>query len=114
MSKPVWVLVHWSESIQFKDNELIPFAEFEHKARFAASLVTEGYDKTKIKVLFDDGHAYGCRLDLSPREDCGFESHVRSLICWYERSLSTEDAESYTVRSYKANYEFLKSIEWRE
>jgi hypothetical protein len=111
MSRPVWVHVLWSESSEFKDNDVLSFDEFERKARFAASLVSEGYDKTKINVLFDDGMKYGCRLDLSPIEDSCFASHALSLVRWYERQ-TDESKEGYSVASFKSNYEFLKSIEW--
>ncbi len=111
MCKPVWVQVLWSESSLFKDGELIHFTEFERKAREASVRVTEGYDKTKIIVLFDDGNQYGCRIDLSPREDKGFKSHALSLVRWYEKQ-SDEDKKSYSVASFKATYEFLKQINW--
>ena len=60
MSKPLWVYVYWSESQAFKEKELLPFAEFERKAKLAAYSVGEnnGYDKTKITVLFNDGSEY--------------------------------------------------------
>ena len=57
MSKPVWVQIHWSENKAFKDNQLMPFTEFERKCRSVAREVgvDNGYDKTKCKILFDDG-----------------------------------------------------------
>lgn len=111
MRKPLFVLVYWSESSKFKENELFSFVEFESKAWEASVEVMEGYDKTLVKILFDDGSTHECRIDLSPREDRGFKSYVISAIKWYEM-LTDEDRESYSAGSFKPKYEFFKQIAW--
>jgi len=121
MSMPVWVKVIWSESGKFKDNELIPFAEFERKARAAAMHKGRnmqpmeqycGYYKTKVLVLFDDGHEYECRLDLAPRDTLGFRDHAEQLISYYERQEDDSAEQDWVVREYKENYDFLKQVQW--
>ena len=52
---PVSVLVHWSESSVFKDEEVVyTFAEFERLAKYAAAangnFKDNGYSKTKVTV----------------------------------------------------------------
>lgn len=121
MCKPVWVQVHWSESSKFKDNELIPFADFERKAKAAAIHKGRkmqpmeqycGYYKTKVNVLFDNGDEYECRLDLAPRDTLGFRDHAEQLIRYYENQEDDSAEQDYVVQAYKANYEFLKQVVW--
>ncbi|KTC87638.1 LPD25 domain-containing protein [Legionella drozanskii] len=121
MSKPVWVQVRWSESSKFKDNELIPFADFERKAQAVAIHKGRkmqpmeqycGYYKTKVNVLFDDGNEYECRLDLAPRDTLGFRDHVEQLIRYYENQLDDSAEQDYVVQAYKENYDFLKTVIW--
>ena len=121
MSKPVWVQVLWSESRKFTDNQLIPFAEFERKAKQVAIQKGRkmrpmeqycGYYKTMVNVLFDDGNEYECRLDLAPRDTLGFRDHAEQLIRYYENQLDDSPEQDYVVRAYKENYDFLKTVIW--
>ncbi|MDB6374665.1 LPD25 domain-containing protein [Photorhabdus bodei] len=81
VSTPVEVLVHWSESKVFPVKEAtFPFAIFERMANKAASLVNEGYDKTKVTVKFDDGNEYTCRIDLAVNDEKGFRDHCMKMI----------------------------------
>jgi len=117
MSIPVWVHIHWSESRKFGENELMPFIEFERRAEEVAisrsrnvpamQSYTEHY-KTMANVLFDDGNSYECRLDLALRDRLGFKDHALRLIDYYER----QQSDSYVIQTYKANYEFLKQVNW--
>ncbi|HYD90470.1 MAG TPA: LPD25 domain-containing protein [Flavobacterium sp.] len=111
MSKPVWVQVLWSESDQFKENELMPFIDFEIKAHKTAIKkgYDEGYWKTKVRVLFDDGQSYECRLDLAPSDTHGFEHHVSNMINWVEKH---GNKANHPANLYKKNCDFLKSIRW--
>ena len=65
-----------------------------------------------VNVLFDNGDSYKCRLDLEPRDTHGFEHHARQLIYWFERNKGDLNDAEYHMKIYKANYEFLKTIEW--
>lgn len=116
--KPLWVYVYWSESSEFKDKELLPFAEFERIAKRAAMAVGEGngYDKTKIRVLFSDGEYYDTRLDLCPGEDHGFRSYCNSMIEWIgsERYLNTYEHDKQTKGMYIKLKDYIESIEWGE
>jgi hypothetical protein len=116
MSKPVWVYVHWSENNRFKDKELMPFNEFERKCRDAAREVGvgNGYDKTKIKVLFDDGDYFEVRLDLCQNEDTGFKSYCDSMSKWIgsERFYSTYGHDQAIIDEYMKMQEYLNQIEW--
>lgn len=105
--KPVWVKVEWSESREFKDNELIPFKEFEKRCRKVARNVgdKQGYDKTKCEILFDEGSRYGLRLDLAEDDDHGFEDRAKKTIYWFD----TNDKAKGVMDSY---VEFLKKIDW--
>lgn len=105
---PVSVLVHWSESGNFKNEELIAFDEFERRA-FAAAIghAGRGYLKTKITVNFDDGEQYGCRLDLAARDELGFADHCRQMIAYAE----TEDgARKYEQIGMISAIEFIRGI----
>lgn len=111
MTKPIKVHVYWSENGSFKDGKNYKYEEFEFKCRVAAKSVTMGYDKTKIKVFFDDGTEYSCRLDLSMQCDKGFKDHCLAFLRWYERQ-EFNDLELETA--YFDNYEFIKRIEWND
>lgn len=116
MSRPVWVYVYWSENRAFKDNMLIPFAEFERKCRSVAREVgiDNGYDKTKVKVLFDDGEYYEVRLDLSGKEDKGFQSYADSMLRWIdsERFMKTYEHDPKVIEEYRGLRKYLENIEW--
>ncbi len=116
MSRPVWVQVLWSESSVFKDNELLPFREFERKCNQVARDVGvgNGYDKTKIKVLLDDGEYYDTRLDLCPQEDTGFQSYCEGMIKWIgsERFHEVYNNDQAITDEYMKLKEYLLQIEW--
>lgn len=118
MSKPLWVYVYWSESSEFKEKELLPFKEFERKAKLAAMAVGEnnGYDKTKIKVLFDDGEYFEVRLDLCPGEDHGFRSYCDSQLRWIgsERFMKAYGHDEAIVQDYLKMKKYVEAIEWGE
>ena len=93
--KPVSVFVYWSESSLFTENTSYPFAEFEALAFAAAMKNTEGgYDKTKVKVTFDDGFVYSdIRVDLNTKET-GFKSLVKSTLDYYKaKNIVNEDQQ---------------------
>lgn len=80
-TKPVHVIVHWSESKFFPDTDkLYSFSEFESLAFKASDLNLDEYDKTSITVIFSSGDTYNCRLDLGMKQDKGFSDHVKKLI----------------------------------
>lgn len=109
MSKPVWVQVYWSEAGAFKDGEIYEFKEFEIIANMAACTVKTGYDKTKIRVLFDDGKEYNCRLDLSIVGDRGFTHQCNSFMIWFDnQSWSDGNCKS----DYIELYCFISMIKW--
>jgi len=116
MSKPVWVYVYWSESSKFNDKDLLTFAEFERRCAQVAKQVgvDNGYDKTKVKVLFDDGEHYEVRLDLCPQEDKGFQSYVEGMLIWIgsERFLSTYGHDEAIIQEYEELKKYLEKIEW--
>lgn len=113
---PVWVQVLWSESGEFDDNELVPYIQFEERAFKAAKKhgYDGGYYKTKVNVMFSNGDNYECRLDLAPRDTHGFTHHAKRLISWFETNKGNEDDAEYHVKVYKANYDFLKQVDWPE
>jgi hypothetical protein len=107
--KPLFVYVYWSESNDFEEKSLLPFHEFELKAKMVAFLYQDhGYCKTKINVLFSNGAEYGCRLDLSPSDTQCFKQHSLRMIDWVE-----SDKDSH-VQDYAPNAEFLKTVTWPE
>lgn len=116
MSKPLWVYVYWSESSLFKDKDLLPFSEFERKCRQVARDVGvgNGYDKTKIKVLLDDGEYYEARLDICPEEDTCFQSYCESMIKWIgsERFDNYYNYNQAITDEYIKLKEYLLQIEW--
>lgn len=103
--KAVWVKVYWSESNEFKDDELVPFKEFEKRCRKIARQTgcNSGYTKTKTLVLFDEGSQYELRLDLAENDDHGFKDRAIKTIAYHERNASSP------MGSY---VEFLKKIQW--
>lgn len=114
MSRPIWVQVLWSECSRFKENELMSYIDFEICAMKAAIKIGygNGYWKTNINVLFDDGNSYECLLDLAPNDTHGFEHHAKSLISWFETNKGHLDEADFSVRVYRENYKFLKQIKW--
>lgn len=97
--KPITVLVHWSESPEFRDGESLPFRDFERRAAKAAADKGRGggYDKTKITVTFDNGDTYECRLDLAEDDDTGFEQHIRETLRFYETERGAAMVGEYLV-----------------
>lgn len=116
MSKPIWVYVYWSENSSFEEKQLLPFAEFERKcASIARDVgVGNGYDKTKVKVLFDDGEYFEVRLDLCQNDDTGFYSYCKSMERWIgsERFSSTYGHDQAIIDDYLKMKEYLLQIEW--
>lgn len=114
--KPCWVYVHWSENRRFQDKDLLSFIEFERKCRDAAREmgVDNGYDKTKIKVLFDNGEYYEARLDLCAHDDTGFQSYCEGMIAWIgsDRFSKIYNHDAASTREYMALKEYLLQIEW--
>lgn len=83
--RPVSVLVHWSESGAWGEEQIQPFAEFEAQAAAVAiPYAGRGYQKTKITVNFDDGETYECRIDLSARGEHGFTDHCLAMLSYYD------------------------------
>lgn len=74
--------VYWSESREFKLEHDYWLTDFERiAARVARSnLKGMGYDKTKIRVHWQDGQTYECRLDLCEPEDHGFIHHIKDML----------------------------------
>lgn len=102
---PVSVLVHWSESAEFKGEEVTyTFEDFERKAKNAAAAVNGGYDKIKITVTFNNTDTYqacvGCK---------GFKSHALDMIAYSE----TLDGEHYYKQVGLMDcVEFLRRIDF--
>lgn len=83
--RPVSVLVHWSESGVWGEEQIQPFAEFEAQAAAVAiPYAGRGYQKTKITVNFDDGQTYECRVDLSATGEHGFTDHCLAMLRYYD------------------------------
>ncbi len=103
---PVSVHVFWSESSLFPDEDRdYQFQEFEDIARKAARLRDEGagYDKTKIRVEFDTGDTFVCRLDLAEHDEHNFQSYVRRYLAWAQEA---EPSDSLGITA------LLRSITW--
>ncbi len=113
MAKPVWVYIHWSENKAFTEKSVLTFKDFELKCNRVAKEVgyDNGYDKTKIKVLFDDGEYYECRLDLCAKEDNGFRDHCEGVAKWVgsERFMKTYGD---VVKEYERLKDYINSIVW--
>jgi hypothetical protein len=120
MAKPLWVYVDWSESrgfIYFEEKSLIPFAQFESTCRQMAREIGlgNGYDKVKIKVLFDDGFSFQCNLDVCPQEDSCFQKHCEDLICWIgsERFMEAySHHDQLVIDEYEELKQYIIGIEW--
>ncbi|WP_051880506.1 LPD25 domain-containing protein [Buttiauxella noackiae] len=116
---PVSVLVHWSESSVFKDEEQVyTFADFERLAKDAAicngNVIDNGYSKTKVTVaLVNDitgcTESYGCRLDLALGDVVGFRDHAQQMIRYHE---TAEGAAYHKAIGLVSHVEFLKTINW--
>lgn len=84
--KPVAVIVHWSESPTFPvEEKLYTFETFETLAKRTSRNVKQGYDKTKITVLFDDNTQRTTRLDLAPNDDHCFQHHIEERLAYMKR-----------------------------
>lgn len=112
MRRPISVLVEWSESDAFYDGCDYTFTGFEARAlKVAQAHKTGGYLKTAVTVTFDDGHTYGCRLDLAPHQAHGFEHHINTC-----RSMLETDEGQAILERYpeSARDHWLKLAEvWR-
>ncbi|HHQ4546889.1 TPA: DUF3560 domain-containing protein [Aeromonas veronii] len=107
---PVSVLVHWSESGAWQEEETVPFAEFEARALgVAMSYADGGYLKTKITVTFDDGETYQTRIDLAAGDELGFAHHCAGMISFYE----TDKGRDYYQRMDMIDLiNFVKGIDF--
>lgn len=110
LRRPVSVIVHWSESAAWENEQVVPFAEFEEKAAAVAlAYVGGGYLKTKITVQFDDGESYGCRVDLAAHDEFGFADHCLAMLAFYE----TEKGRDYYVATASEDMiAFIQSIDF--
>lgn len=107
--RPFSVLVHWSESREFKDNELIDFAEFEKRAlKVALSHAGGGYLKTKITVTFDNGKEYSDRLDLGCNNTLNFAHYCFDLVL-YAKAEQERDPAGF-VKNYADLIEIVNMI----
>jgi hypothetical protein len=86
MRKPLFAYIYWSENNNFKTQSLMPFKEFEATCKIVANQVgyDNGYDKTKVDILFSDGTQYGLRLDLSMNCDQSFWQYCHDKLNWFE------------------------------
>jgi hypothetical protein len=115
--KPLFVYVLWSENQAFQSNSLHEFKTFETMSkRVAHEVGTEnGYDKTKIKVLFDNGEQHVVRLDLCADGDTCYRDYVKQQINWIGSENFRTSYSNYklTYESYiKYKQEFLLKIDW--
>lgn len=109
---PVSVLVHWSDSAEFKGEEVTyTFEDFERKAKNAAALAGSsiGYDKTKITVRFSNGAEYGCRLDLAADGTQSFQIHAQQMIAY---SKTEKGAAYYKQVGLMDCVQFLETIDF--
>lgn len=108
--RPVSVLVHWSESGDFENETIYPFADFESKALSSAfANAGGGYLKTKTTVNFDDGETYVCRVDLAAHDELGFQHHVLQMI---EFSNTEKGRAAYAADDWQALLDFVKTIDF--
>ncbi|MGD9639616.1 MAG: DUF5710 domain-containing protein, partial [Alphaproteobacteria bacterium] len=111
--RPEKVFVHWSESSGIKDEKMYDFKDFEKIAKIEAETCEMGYWKTKVTIHLNDGTELHRRLDLSPREDKGFESYCKGTIDFVKsdrfKQLPLEDQKSYYQEA-----KFYKSIDFSE
>ena len=108
--RPVSVLVHWSESGAWGEEELCTFSDFEARALgVAMSNADRGYLKTKITVTFDDGETYQARLDLAAGDELGFAHHCAGMVSFYE----TDKGRDYYQRMGMIDLiNFVKGIDF--
>ncbi len=108
--RPVSVLVHWSESGAWGEEELCTFSDFEARALgVAMSYADGGYLKTKITVTFDDGETYQTRIDLAAGDELGFAHHCAGMISFYE----TDKGRDYYQRMDMIDLiNFVKGIDF--
>lgn len=75
--KPISVLVRGSEAPSLEKKDTYTFHEFERLARqVALEHTTGGYLKTHVRVTYDNGETFDCRIDLSPKVT-GYRDYVR-------------------------------------
>ncbi|WP_148612489.1 DUF3560 domain-containing protein [Aeromonas sobria] len=109
--RPVSVLVKWSESGAWLENETVSFADFEEKAAAVAiPYAGGGYQKTGITVSFDDGESYECRVDLSSSSEQGFTDHCLSMLDYYETEPGAARLEKCSET--KKLIEFLRGVDF--
>lgn len=102
--KPFSVLVHWSESREFENDQLLDFAEFESKAlKVALSNINCGYDKTKVTVTFENGDEYTCRLDLACNDTLNFSHYIIGSMAYYENQKAAGTDQAYLKNYAEAN-----------
>lgn len=105
--KPTKVLVHWSESHIFGEEQELDFDDFENRAYQVAMtnghVHENGYTKTKITVFFEGDHEYQCRLDLALGDEVGFQDHMQQMI---------DCKKPEFIYLYKDNIEFAKQIDY--
>lgn len=115
--KPLFVYVIWSENQAFQNNSLHEFKTFESMSKRVAHEVgtDNGYDKTKIKVLFDNGEYSEVRLDLCADGDTCYRDYVKQQINWIggEKFNNAYSRHKPTYENYiKYKQEFLLQINW--
>jgi|688.fasta_scaffold230584_4 hypothetical protein len=115
--KPLFVYVLWSENQAFQNNSLHEFKTFETISKRVAHKVgtDNGYDKTKIKVLFDNGEQHEVRLDLCADGDTCYRDYVAQEIKYIgsEKFINTYSHDKQTFDMYtKYKQEFLLQINW--
>lgn len=115
--KPLFVYVLWSENQAIQNNSLHEFKEFETMSKRVAHEVgtDNGYDKTKIKVLFDNGEHHVVRLDLCAGGDTCYRDYVAQEIKYIgsEQFRNSYSNYKYTYENYiKYKQEFLLQINW--
>lgn len=116
MIKPIFVYIHWSENDNFKSQSIMSFKEFENTCKLVAQQVgyDNGYDKTKVDILFSDGSQYGVRLDLSMNCDQSFWRYCHDQLEWFNSEKFNEfcgDNNSLRVL-WLERKDFLNKINW--
>lgn len=96
---PLSVLIHWSESKRFCDEEEFEFEIFEAIALKAAlDNPLGGYDKTEISVTFEGGHQHRCRVDLGcGGNESGFADHCFRILEYAESLKKSEPNHWYLM-----------------
>ncbi len=115
--KPLFVYVLWSENQAFQNNSLHKFKTFETISKRVAHEVgtDNGYDKTKIKVLFDNGEYSEVRLDLCADGDTCYRDYIAQEIKYigsekFKKTYSRNKQAYENCIKYKE--EFLLQINW--